>query len=70
MEYNLKYARYTVENRELLRYERTRVFGKIRELFLRIGLILTSMDVLEEKKRCFIFRSRRSIRLYCRKIND
>lgn len=50
LEYNLKYARYTVENRELLRYERTRVFGKIRELFLRIGLILTSMDVLEEKR--------------------
>lgn len=49
-DYNLKYARYTVENRELLRYERTRVFGKIRELFLRIGLILTSMDVLEKKR--------------------
>lgn len=49
-DYNLKYARYTVENRELLRYERTRVFGKIRELFLRIGLILTSMEVLEEKR--------------------
>ncbi len=49
-DYNLKNARYTVKNRELLRYERTRVFGKIRELFLRIGLILTSMEVLEEKR--------------------
>lgn len=49
-EYTLKYARYTVENKEKLRFERTRVFGKIRELFLRIGLILTSMDVLDEKR--------------------
>ncbi|MGN1329800.1 MAG: PEP/pyruvate-binding domain-containing protein [Clostridia bacterium] len=49
-EYILKYARYTIENKEKLRFERTRVFGKIRELFLRIGLILTSMDVLDEKR--------------------
>ena len=32
----LKNARYTVKNRENLRFERTRLFGRVRELFLRI----------------------------------
>ncbi len=52
-DYNLKYAKYTVENREKLRYERTKTFGRIRILFLRIGLILTSMNVIEEKRDIF-----------------
>lgn len=49
----LKHARYTVKNRENLRFERTRVFGRIREIFLRIGFILTSMNVIEEKRDIF-----------------
>ena len=49
----LKNARYTVKNRENLRFERTRVFGRIRELFLRIGFILTSMNVIEDKRDIF-----------------
>ena len=49
----LKQARYTVKNRENLRFERTRLFGRIRELFLRIGYILTSMNVIEEKRDIF-----------------
>ncbi len=49
----LKQARYTVKNRENLRFERTLLFGKVRELFLRIGFILTSMNVIEEERDIF-----------------
>ncbi len=49
----LKQARYTVKNRENLRFERTKLFGRIREIFLRIGMILTSMNVIEEKRDIF-----------------
>ena len=49
----LKNARYTVKNRENLRFERTRVFGRIRQIFLRIGYILTSMNVIETKRDIF-----------------
>ena len=49
----LKQARYTVKNRENLRFERTLLFGKVRELFLRIGFILTSMNIIEDKRDIF-----------------
>ena len=49
----LKNARYTVKNRENLRFERTRLFGRVREIFLRIGYILTSMNVIEDKRDIF-----------------
>ena len=49
----LKNARYTVRNRENLRFERTRVFGRVREIFLRIGFILASMNVIENKRDIF-----------------
>ncbi len=49
----LKQARYTVKNRENLRFERTRLFGRVREIFLRIGYILTSLNVIEEKRDIF-----------------
>lgn len=49
----LKNARYTVKNRENLRFERTRLFGRVRKLFLRIGFLLTSMNVIEEKRDIF-----------------
>lgn len=49
----LKYARFTVKNRENLRFERTRLFGRVREIFLRIGYILTSMNVIDEKRDIF-----------------
>ena len=49
----LKNARYTVKNRENLRFERTRLFGRVRELFLRIGFILTSMNVIDDKRDIF-----------------
>ena len=46
-------ARFTVRNRENLRFERTRLFGRVREIFLRIGYILTSMNVIDEKRDIF-----------------
>lgn len=49
----LKQARYTVKNRENLRFERTLLFGRVRKLFLRIGFILASMNVIEEKRDIF-----------------
>ena len=49
----LKQARYTVKNRENLRFERTRLFGRVRELFLRIGYLLTSMNVIDDKRDIF-----------------
>lgn len=49
----LKQARFTVKNRENLRFERTRLFGRVREIFLKIGMILTSMNVIEEKRDIF-----------------
>ena len=49
----LKQARYTVRNRENLRFERTRLFGRVREIFLRMGYILTSLNVIEEKRDIF-----------------
>ena len=49
----LKKARFTVKNRENLRFERTRLFGRVREIFLRIGFILTSMNVIEDKRDIF-----------------
>ena len=49
----LKHARFTVKNRENLRFERTRLFGRVREIFLRIGYILTSMNVIDNKRDIF-----------------
>lgn len=49
----LKNARFTVKNRENLRFERTRLFGRVRNLFLRIGFILTSMNVIDDKRDIF-----------------
>ena len=49
----LKNARFTVKNRENLRFERTRLFGRVRSLFLRIGFILASMNVIEDKRDIF-----------------
>ena len=49
----LKQARYTVKNRENLRFERTKLFGRVREIFLRMGYILTSLNIIEEKRDIF-----------------
>ena len=49
----LKQARYTVKNRENLRFERTKLFGRVRKIFLQIGYILTSMNIIEDKRDIF-----------------
>lgn len=49
----LKKARYFVSNRENLRYERTRVFGLTREVFVQIGMRLQQMGVLAEHRDIF-----------------
>ncbi|MBR3613949.1 MAG: phosphoenolpyruvate synthase [Clostridia bacterium] len=49
----LRQARFTVKNRENLRFERTRLFGRVREIFLRVGYILTSMNVIADKRDIF-----------------
>ncbi len=48
-----KKARTLVSNRENLRFERTRLFGHVRQIFLEIGLQLTSFGVLKERKDIF-----------------
>ncbi len=45
--------RLAVERRELLRMDRSRLFGMYRTLFLRAGTILTEEGILESKKDVF-----------------
>lgn len=51
--YILKKARKFVRNRENLRFERTRVFGTVRKIFVQIGNRLASLGVIEEAKDVF-----------------
>jgi pyruvate,water dikinase len=49
----LRQARRRVGDRENLRFERTRVFGRARKIFLEIGSRFTSMDLLESAQDIF-----------------
>ncbi len=49
----LKTARERVRQRENLRFERTRVFGRVRRIFLEIGKRLVAEKVLEEPRDLF-----------------
>jgi pyruvate,water dikinase len=49
----LKHARRLVRNRENLRFERTRLFGRIRRLFLEAGMRLASFGMLEDRRDIF-----------------
>ena len=44
----LKLARARVRDRENLRFERTRVYGRVRAIFVEIGKRLKALDVLEQ----------------------
>ncbi len=44
----LKYARARVEDRENLRFERTRLFGRVREIMVELGKRFAALGVLEE----------------------
>src|SRR3546814_17870142 len=49
----LKYARDLVSARENLRYERTRAFGMVRELFTAIGKRFHDEDILDSGRDIF-----------------
>ena len=49
----LKNARRTIRNRENLRFERTRVFGAVRNIFREMGMRLASFGVIAERDDVF-----------------
>lgn len=49
----LKNARLRVKNRENLRFERTRLFGLVREIFLAIGNRFAYEDIIKNKRDVF-----------------
>ena len=49
----LKNARLRVKNRENLRFERTRLFGLVREIFLELGKIFAYENIIENKRDIF-----------------
>jgi len=49
----LRYARARVRDRENLRFERTRVFGRIRRIFVEIGKRFHALDLLETPRDIF-----------------
>jgi pyruvate,water dikinase len=51
--YVLKNARIRVRDRENLRFERTRLFGRIRAIFLECGKRLAAMGALEQPRDIF-----------------
>jgi phosphohistidine swiveling domain-containing protein len=49
----LKFARKHTALRENLRYERTRVYGKVRKIFLRMGELFEEKQIIENKRDIF-----------------
>jgi rifampicin phosphotransferase len=49
----LRHARARVRDRENLRFERTRVFGRVRRIFVELGKRYTAVGVLEEPRDIF-----------------
>lgn len=49
----LKWAKARVRDRENLRFERTRLFGRVRRIFLALGARLTEAGVLDDKRDAF-----------------
>jgi pyruvate,water dikinase len=49
----LKLARARVRDRENLRFERTRVYGRVRAIFVEIGSRLKELDVIEDRDDIF-----------------
>lgn len=48
-------ARETVRNRENLRFERTRVFGRVRQIFLEVGKRLQQENLIDDYRDIFYF---------------
>jgi len=51
--YILKHARGRVEDRENLRFERTRLFGRVRQIMVEIGRRFAALDVIDEHNDVF-----------------
>ncbi len=49
----LKHARHRVRDRENLRFERTRLFGHVRRIFIELGKRFTSVGMLEQAQDIF-----------------
>ena len=49
----LKWAKARVRDRENLRFERTRLFGRVRRIFLALGARLTEAGVLDDRRDVF-----------------
>jgi pyruvate,water dikinase len=49
----LRHARERVRNRENLRFERTRVFGRVRSIFSELGKRLWALDLLDDPRDVF-----------------
>jgi len=49
----LRHARTLVQQRENLRFERTRVFGRVRRIFLEIGKRLAALEMIESPRDIF-----------------
>jgi pyruvate,water dikinase len=49
----LRHARARVRDRENLRFERTRLFGRVRALFVELGRKLHALDLLEQPRDIF-----------------
>lgn len=49
----LKHARHRVKERENLRFERTRLFGRVRRIFLAIGQRLTELNMIDNQRDIF-----------------
>jgi len=53
LDWVLKHARNRVRDRENLRFERTRLFGRVRDIMVHLGKILTSNNQLENPRDVF-----------------
>ena len=53
LNYVLNNARQKVKNRENLRFERTRLYGLVREIFLAIGLDFANKELIETQRDIF-----------------
>lgn len=49
-------ARETVKNRENLRFERTRVFGRVRQIFVEVGRRLQREDLIDDYRDVFYLK--------------
>ena len=57
-EWVLGNARDTIRNRENLRLERTRVFGRVRRIFVELGKRLSNIDALADPRDVFYLHTR------------